>query len=185
MPILKPIRYAENIQGLKKHIDNYVKLDFGTKAMLNYSEKLYDKILQNELLGEQESEYIFGMAFVENIAGIRKRPEIRKNPEFAHHPLFKKLGPTLDRLEKLKEDLTQRYATLARENATEQRIKESSNAKVPGQVRTPKIIDEIVSKTTKEITCGELMRLMLEGNEYLTKNNKSILLVDIRIRIVI
>ena len=100
MTVLKPIRYAENIQGLKKHIDNYVKLDYGTKAVLSYAEKLYDKIKQNELLGEQESEYIFGMAFVENIAGIRKRPEIKSNPEFAHHPVFKKLGPALDRLEK-------------------------------------------------------------------------------------
>ena len=58
MTVLKPIRYAENIQGLKKHIDNYVKLDYGTKAVLSYAEKLYDKIKQNELLGEQESEEI-------------------------------------------------------------------------------------------------------------------------------
>ena len=188
MTVLKPIRYAENIHGLKKHIDNYVKLDFGTKAVLSYAEKLYDKIKHNELLGEQESEYIFGMAFVENIAGIRKRPEIKKNPEFAHHPVFKKLGPALDRLEKLKEDLTKRYATAAKEKATnEQNITAStSTAKVPVQVRnTPKIIDEILSKITKEITCVELMNLLRDGNEYLTQNNKYILLVDIRIRIFI
>ena len=111
MPILKPLRYAENVHGLKSHIDKYVKVDFGTEAVLSYAEKLYDKFKENELLGEQESEYIFGMAFVENIAGIRKRPEIKKNPEFAHHPVFRKLGPALDRLEKLKIDLTQRYAT--------------------------------------------------------------------------
>lgn len=186
MTVLKPIRYAENIQGLKKHIDNYVKLDFGTKAVLNYAEKLYDKIKQNELLGEQESEYIFGMAFVENIAGIRKRPEIKTNAEFAHHPVFKKLGPALDRLEKLKDDLTKRYEIVAKDKAAEERSRASTATKVTTQIRnTPEIIDQLLSKTNKEITCTELMRLMRDGNEYLTRNNKIILLVDIRIRIFI
>lgn len=181
MTVLKPIRYAENIQGLKKHIDNYVKLDYGTKAVLSYAEKLYDKIKQNELLGEQESEYIFGMAFVENIAGIRKRPEIKSNPEFAHHPVFRKLGPALDRLEKLKDNLKSRYDLVAKEKVADQKIITSKIDKEATQVgKTPEIVAQLLSKTTREITCKELMTLMRDGNEYLTKNNKIIFLVDIR-----
>ena len=115
----KPIKYATCVVDLKKHYDLYVKPDKGVKTLLVYADKLYEKMIQNRQQGEQEAEYIFGMAFVENIMNIKKRPEFKKDRAYSSHAAIGKLVSVFTELETLKSTLEKRYLDHAKSSSSQ------------------------------------------------------------------
>ena len=134
--------------------------------MLGYTESLHGKMVQNRDLGDQEVEYIYGMAFVENMMDIRKRPDFAK---FRPHKTENLLLESVGSLEKLKAELEIRY---------KQKRTEKKEPKVEPLPKAPELNSLLPDR--KGIKCEELMKILRVAKEPLAKLNQFILMIDIR-----
>ena len=82
-----------------------LKPNAGTKALLSYTTALHMKMISNRNIEDQEVEYIYGMAFVENMVDLRKRKDFTL---YTPHPTQKLLVGAITDLEQLKATLTKR-----------------------------------------------------------------------------
>ena len=128
-----------------------LKPNAGTKPLLGYTESLHGKMVQNRDLGDQEVEYIYGMAFVENMIDIRKRPDFAK---FRPHKTEILLKESVGSLEKLKVELEIRY---------KQKRTEKKEPKVEPLPKTPELSSLLPDR--KGIKCEELMKILRVAKE--------------------
>ena len=122
--------------------------------------------MQNRDLGDQEVEYIYGMAFIENMMDLRKRPDFAK---FKPHRTEKLLVESVGSLEKLKAELEIRY---------KQKRTEKKEPKVEPLPKIPELSSLLPDR--KGIKCEELMKILRVAKEPLAKLNQFILMIDIR-----
>ena len=168
----KPLRFGSSVDDLKPHISKYVKPGTGTKSLLHYTQALHDKMLQFRRDGDQEVEYIYGMAFIENMMDLRKRKDFAT---FTPHPTQKLLLSSVSDLEALKKTLETRYLS--------NNQKKSKVAPAESKVKRkeePELVELLPENGRKGIKCEELMKVLRLGKEPLAKLEQFILLIDIR-----
>ena len=124
-------------------------------------------MISNKNIGDQEVEYIYGMAFVENMVELRKRKDFTL---YTPHPTQKLLISAITELEQLKTILTKRY---------EDAKKTAKKMETPKEEKTPEL-NELLPTGRKGIKCEELMKVLRLGKEALSKSNQFVLLIDIR-----
>ena len=123
-------------------------------------------MIANRNIQDQEVEYIYGMAFVENMVDLRKRKDFTL---YTPHPTQKLLVGAITDLEQLKATLTKRY---------EDANKATKKVETPKEEKTPELKELLPER--KGIKCEELMKVLRLGKEALSKSNQFVLLVDIR-----
>ena len=103
-------------------------------------------MISNRNIGDQEVEYIYGMAFVENMVDLRKRKDFST---YTPHPTQKLLISAITDLEQLKATLTKRYEDAKKTTKNVENPKEAKalelNELLPAR-KTTEIDDELARK---------------------------------------
>ena len=98
------------VPGLQTFIDKQTKQNLSAKGLSTWAGKLLDKSAEVAKNADQEKEYIFGTAYIDAVLQLRRTKEFKTDPKYYNPlPIMKKLTLTLDRMEELKNTLTERY----------------------------------------------------------------------------
>lgn len=153
---------------------DFRKLDFNKPTICNSLLKLYDEGNKHLNDGEEEKAYIMLIRFFEGVVRLRKSKTYKDDKKYVDNFIpDKKLGETMDNLEKLKTDIKARYESKLVQSVTKPTTT-SNDTNIP----TPLITNGI-----SKITINSVEKKCLNPKELTEMINKAIyklLIIDIR-----
>ena len=178
---------ANGVPGLQTFIDKQTKQNLSAKGLSTWAGKLLDKSAEVAKNADQEKEYIFGTAYIDAVLQLRRTKEFKTDPKYYNPlPIMKKLTLTLDRMEELKNTLTERYDEFNHaQKAAEKMAKEHEAAeKVKAAETASNLTKRLEDELGKLKNCIDPEKLVLILRNYGDdlKAAGGMLLLDIRRR---